>query len=466
MLHARQGGKHMNKCYFITMFFILHVSLSSQAQTNNIPKPAEPVYETCGQIAVPTENGGTIMETDYACLQRNSSKRRQYDAALDSYNRSLRLSNADSTDLVKPAEPRYEQCPPQDPENYYYSPCEQRNDALRRDYQFQLDVYNKAKAAQEGGGQNNSMASVQNTSALASANQAQNKNDDSKKIYELAAMGCTIAAAYYFTVWASTTCCCPPYPAPFTCPAPFKEMVMYSAFAGMAQSQAQSNANVAYQSCLVASQISSGARNCTPPGGFDPGQGLNSLFDVNGRCVGNQADCNVILGKLPPGTNIKDAMKGLSTFASSKKAIKTDKDGNLVDSNGKKYSPANMTEADLKALGLNPAAAKSLMADLKKNAAEAIAAANKSLATKTQPAKPNLGVGGANGASMSAAATNAANGKIGQEKDLDKQRDIASAEGLVRDFNGEQIGVAGDDIFKMMSRRYLLKDSQDSFVAP
>lgn len=457
------GGKYMNKYYFAAMLLIMFFSTNSNAQTNNIPKPVEPVYEQCGQIEVPSDNGGTIMQTDYACLQRNSSKRRQYDAALDSYNRSLRISNSDSTDLVKPAEPKYEQCPALDPEGGGYSPCDQRNEALRRDYQFQLDVYNKAKAAQTDGGQNTSMANVQNTSAIGNANQAQNKNEESKSIYELAAVGNQLAAGYYFAVWASTSCCC--YGVTFTCPGPFKDMVMHSVFAGLAQSQAQNNANVAYQSCMVASQISSGARTCTPPSGFDPNQRVTSLFNANGQCVGNQAECNAVLGKLPPGTNIKDAMKGFSSFASSKKAIKTDKDGNIVDSTGKKYSPTSMTEADLKALGLNPAAAKSLMAELKKNGADAIAA-NKLAGLNKLPQKPDLGSGGANAGSITAGVKNAANGTAGSEKDLDKHRDVASAEGLVRDFNGEQIGVAGDDIFKMMSRRYLLKDSQDSFVAP
>ena len=40
-----------------------------------------------------------------------------------------------------------------------------------------------------------------------------------------------------------------------------------------------------------------------------------------------------------------------------------------------------------------------------------------------------------------------------------------AGEGLTRDFNGEAIGSAGDDIFSMMNRRYKMKTAQDSFIS-
>lgn len=40
----------------------------------------------------------------------------------------------------------------------------------------------------------------------------------------------------------------------------------------------------------------------------------------------------------------------------------------------------------------------------------------------------------------------------------------ANVAGLSKSFNGNPIGVSADDIFKMMNRRYLLKDKQESFL--
>jgi hypothetical protein len=43
-------------------------------------------------------------------------------------------------------------------------------------------------------------------------------------------------------------------------------------------------------------------------------------------------------------------------------------------------------------------------------------------------------------------------------------RDVASAKGLTKMFNGEPIGVAADSIFEMMNRRYQLLDKYDAFL--
>ncbi|MCC2679932.1 MAG: hypothetical protein K0R29_2508, partial [Pseudobdellovibrio sp.] len=66
-------------------------------------------------------------------------------------------------------------------------------------------------------------------------------------------------------------------------------------------------------------------------------------------------------------------------------------------------------------------------------------------------------------AAAAAAAAGAGDGTL-NTNGLGKDRGIASAEGLAKDFNGELIGVAGDNIWKMMNRRYKLKTAQDSFM--
>lgn len=40
----------------------------------------------------------------------------------------------------------------------------------------------------------------------------------------------------------------------------------------------------------------------------------------------------------------------------------------------------------------------------------------------------------------------------------------ASAEGLTKDYHGEKIGAEGDDVFKMINRRYILKQKQNIFL--
>jgi hypothetical protein len=87
-------------------------------------------------------------------------------------------------------------------------------------------------------------------------------------------------------------------------------------------------------------------------------------------------------------------------------------------------------------------------------------------------ANADSGFGGAGfgddaAAKAAAAAAAAGNGNLDKDAAADaakKARAIASAEGLSKDFNGELIGVSGDDIFKMMNRRYRLKTDQDSFL--
>lgn len=46
------------------------------------------------------------------------------------------------------------------------------------------------------------------------------------------------------------------------------------------------------------------------------------------------------------------------------------------------------------------------------------------------------------------------------------ERDPSSLAGMSKNYNGEPIGVAADSIFLMMSRRYKVKESQESFFGP
>jgi hypothetical protein len=47
---------------------------------------------------------------------------------------------------------------------------------------------------------------------------------------------------------------------------------------------------------------------------------------------------------------------------------------------------------------------------------------------------------------------------------ISEERVPASAEGLLTNYHGEMIGVDGDDLFKMMNRRYKMKLIQNFFL--
>ena len=47
-----------------------------------------------------------------------------------------------------------------------------------------------------------------------------------------------------------------------------------------------------------------------------------------------------------------------------------------------------------------------------------------------------------------------------------RMRKPAQVSGLTKNFNGDPIGVSGDDIFGMMKRRYILKSNQKTFFGP
>lgn len=75
------------------------------------------------------------------------------------------------------------------------------------------------------------------------------------------------------------------------------------------------------------------------------------------------------------------------------------------------------------------------------------------------------GGGGSGGSSAdSASGAYAGYGAGGSGAKLGIDRDPAQVAGMQKNYNGEPIGVAGDSIFKMMTRRYKVKESQSTFL--
>lgn len=149
------------------------------------------------------------------------------------------------------------------------------------------------------------------------------------------------------------------------------------------------------------------------------------------------------------------------------------------------YDPktVSVTTADgktIKGSDLNSPAAMEA-AGIPKSAIDAISGMEKSIMAKVEKkvGKLNMDVlageesssgGGGGSGSGSGSASSAASGgeaygaRTGSAAGLGLDRDPAQLAGMQKNYNGEPIGVAGDSIFKMMTRRYKTKEAQDSFI--
>jgi|GEM_PF-5234734 len=228
--------------------------------------------------------------------------------------------------------------------------------------------------------------------------------------------------------------------------------------------------------CSLAIKLSAtGAADCTEITPATPGTvdllAAPQYDAATGKCLGSTDQCVQDAGApLLPGINVKSPGGGLSAMASSSKPLlKVNPDGSVTTRDGKKLTKSIFaSEAAMVAAGMTPAEAKSLMAHIKKSSSEAEKAALTALDNEKKAFVPTY----SSDAPMAGKTTEVIlNGNAAREKEMlgsgsSEKREVASVEGLAKDFNGEQIGVSGDDIFKMMNRRYKLKATQDNFIAP
>lgn len=428
----------MKRIIYLGLIVIGHYSFAQQgtcggyslvnSTTTALVAPVPPVLPSC-EIRTTDSEGNVVITMDQACLASNQEKERLYTLQSGCYDQALAAQNQ-----AKQAAATAEQ----------------------------IRLAEQARLA----------------SSKAAAESAQNKNQEGSMIYQLAAVGCGITSANYGLQFAASCS------GGATCNySLLYKSLGFGALALLASQQASSHDSVAYNACEAASQMSSDGGSCgAAPAPFNPstfpsnltgtGPGtIGSIFDQNGKCIGSAAACASIISNLPPGTNIKGEIAKLNSFAtSSSKPFKVDKDGNLVTKDGKKFKPSDFqSEKSMLAAGISAADAKALMGDINRasgsfNAAAALAKENAGKGDKDGVFGENGAAGGAGGRKGSGIT---ANGGANGGKDLaGSKRDPASAEGLAKEFNGDMIGVAGDDIFKMMNRRYKLKASQDNFIAP
>ena len=447
---------------FIKYFLISQaVVLLSYAGSSYIQPPSRPVYETCKMVT----GWNDTQVPDPACTSRNGQKKRDYDYAVNTYNRSQNMVNNTSTGANKPVEPNYESCQQED-----YA-CGYRNSKLRNEYNLQMQSYNRvqneqAAAAQAQTAEQQRMATVNNTTTTGMFNEIEGKNRSAQQIYQIASQACGAVSTAYSAAYAASCArmggCEQPH---------LTKAIAFQILSAIGGRQAGEHAASGLSACNSYNSVYSSQKDCTPsPVVTDPSVVLGNNFDPNGKCTGDPKICKDITDKLPAGVTIKDVKDALAK--KNPLPYKVNPDGSVTTKDGKTYSAKDFASEDaMRAAGLSAADAKTLAGMLKGNA---LAAAGTDLeklneADKLKNSGLNSGLASGFGSgSDSNSKTGEMNdlgngGKLGNKDDF-KNRKPAATTGLVKNFNGESIGVAGEDIFIMMNRRYKLKTSQDSFI--
>lgn len=388
---------------------------------------------------------------------------RDFNTQMTNYN----TFNSTTTGLQAPRAPNYSECNRTDTTTGAVSQdgtCRQRLDSA---YQQDLQNYNTVRQQEEAARRATALQQQQADASRQAAEEAERKNREAQKRYQRSQMLSTVASVVAFGVCYA----CSP-----ACSASCAVGAFMAGMAGKAGTQQGSHNTSAYQSCQTGNAYGATQANCGPaPTPFNPTTfpfntepPLNEVVGPNGNCTGSAELCNDLLNGLPPGTTLNDLARGLNGFAGPKPLARVDKDGNIITKDGKKFGPGSLDDlSDLKAAGLSADQAAALLAAAGKSLGDADGGTGAGKAGGLDSLSGLDGFG-EDSSAKSAGGVGAGNGEAdGSELDADRnKRKIAAAEGLAKDFNGELIGVAGDDIFKMMNRRYVLKVKQDSFMAP
>jgi hypothetical protein len=372
--------------------------------------------------------------------------------------------------------------------DYAYSSCMQQYSAEKREYDRKAEAARLAKAAEENSKApiNQDIAKVNDTSATGSMAEIQKKNEDGNVLYKVA--GVALAGYAVSEFMKAQACasqcsmmgggCCAMAPGFAAAGAAF--MLLN----GKANNQADQHAASATEACKTFNQLSSAQKDCSgaatttqtiPP--------VTTWYDNDGKCKKTAPpECNNIAGtgsgsttaKIP--SNCKDASgKPISCVTAGMESFKQNPDGSIKVKTPSGYKTYTITDfADKKSMmaaGLTAAQADALMDQLYgKNSILSKAGLEAKELAKDGGKKMSdfTGTGSGLGAGTNVVNLDAvknANKKFGEKLDPSADR-RPSSEGMTREFNGDLIGAAGDDIFTMMKRRYNLKAEQDTFISP
>jgi hypothetical protein len=368
-------------------------------------------------------------------------------------------------------------------EDYSYQACLQNfnNSTEMRAWRIKKDVeLQESRAVQTE--EDKKKAKLEDKSATGSMSEIQSKNEDGQMLYKVAGMALAGYAAMKFAQAASCGgpsmgSCIPPLVA---------AGAAFLLLSAKSNQQASEHGNAANEACNTYNQLSSAQKDCSTVGGGGIGSTSPQTTDIytdDGKCkatappgckdlVGTGSGTNVT--KLP--TNCKDNTgKAISCLAAGMSAYKQNPNGSITvktNKGDKTYTSADF--ADKKAMmaaGMSAADADKLMDDLYgKNSALAKAGLDAKALSDAAGKDKSFGdftSGGGTTSVVNVDASKDAHKKFGEKLSDSALADRRpSSEGLTRDFNGDLIGAAGDDIFSMMKRRYNLKNEQDTFIAP
>lgn len=255
--------------------------------------------------------------------------------------------------------------------------------------------------------------------------------------------------------------------------------------------QAATHDGSAHDSCVAQNALSSTPTNCVPLSGghIDPNTGvyvpdplsnptstfIGQIDPATGACKASApASCTTTLTALhEQGVDTRSFGPLANQFAGSKPPFKINPDGTVTRADGKTFKDSDFAdEKSMAAAGLSGSEASAISSALK-SGSDAIAKAG--LDTKgdlKDLAHQDFGTfgssGGDSGMSVKLGDGTSQSSLLGEKDGLlnGKNRKPSSMDniGLVRSFNGDSIGIANDDIFKMMNKRYKLKSAQDAFI--
>lgn len=476
------------KIILAAVFFQSQFAIATEnfgQQTNNdVNSAAEFQPLVCKKVPSPywnSEQGGERpLVDDPACVAENNNRAKLRAQVAGVQAQTARSSTGDGTQLVAPKAPVYI-CGSMEPFSSEFQACQNSYNAANSQYQKDLSVYNQANTMQ-GTAQNaaelKAMEEQKNKTATATLAEIKEKNDKGKKSFDITAaitMGLGIAATVKGTACASSC----PYGCCGAAPMYFATAAAFFLLNSKAKKQSGEHAASAANACQSLNQLSSQPSNCASTSNGANAPTVTTSFDpVTGKCLPEGSEeCKQQpgIGAAPP--KVSDALKA-SGFASGKTVsdpFKVLPDGSIQLKNGKTYNDGTFKDLNsLMAAGLSASAAKGVMDSLSQSGGGLAALGADSKAAKKEY-KDNLGgsLGGADGATT---VVDINRGQTSDKKytdDLSAAKDgkkfeedrAPSSEGLAKEFNGELIGVAGDDIFLMMNRRYKLKSEQDSFIA-
>ncbi len=481
-------NKNLSKQFTIGAVIFFH-SVFSLAQTNylsgaqqNVTSDAQLTFETCKMVSQSyynplTQKTDTRQVQDPACVSRNNQIASTRSLVTQGAQLATTVYNSSTNELKPPTAPVLADCGSPTTQggffNSAYSSCQQRNTALQKDYAYKTDIYNRALAVTKNAvptTEGDLYAKMDDSTATGGLDEIQKKNEEGDQLYTKVATTLAGMAAEKFMASdmmkgkCSSGCsgCCA------KAASLLAQGIAYMVLNGKSNKQADEHQNAAYESCTAYNQLSTSQKTCTPPAStskYTRPEGCSSI---------NVADCQTAISNLEGNSKLNQNAGGPSSFIDPSLARYAEilPDGSVKTKDGKVFSLSDFNDKNsLMAKGLTAAQAQDVLDQL--NAKDG-ALAKAGIDAKGQLKGLNYssyGSGGSGGGTKIVDITAGVDsGKLYKDKlkglNDDEKNRKPSSEGLAKEFNGELIGVANDDIFLMMNRRYKRIGDQDTLITP